>query len=334
MASFQYITVTGDPLLHRPINAIATGTATIVDDDPNLDLNESSGQFQIGSTVFEDTAYPYWFTPGVEIYTAKIRGRDVKFAYLSAKYDGVADAVDRIVVLEGYIDVGDKLTALKLYSTTTSIPYASIPSYVCFTPGTLIETDAGPVPVEDLAVGDRVLTRDNGYQVVRWTGRRSFSAGELTEKPALRPVRLRAGAMGQARPAADLVVSPQHRVLVADAHMAILYGEAEVLVAAEHLIDGRGITREPAGAGVTYIHFMFDRHEVVLSNGAWSESFNADEQSIGLVGEAQRAEILAIFPELARADGGIERRAMVRPVMKGFEAAAFAPALQPSPAYA
>ncbi len=210
------------------------------------------------------------------------------------------------------------------YNTQSASNFTFESSPICFTPGTLIETDAGLVPVEDLAVGDRVLTLDNGFEPVRWTGRRSFSAAELTRRPELCPVRIRASAMAPGWPAADLVVSPQHRVLVSHACMAILHAEAQVLVAAEHLIDGRGITREPAGAGVTYIHFMFDRHEVVLSNGAWSESFNADRRSMGLVGEAQRAEILAIFPGLARAGGGLRYRPTVRPVIKGHEIASLA----------
>ena len=96
-------------------------------------------------------------------------------------------------------------------------------------------------------------------------------------------------------PERDLVVSPQHRVLVSGALPELLFGENEVLVAAIHLVGRPGITRVEA-AEVTYLHLMFDRHEIVLSDGLWSESFQPGDRTLAGMDHAQRAEIEALFP--------------------------------------
>ncbi|CTQ34134.1 Hint domain-containing protein [Jannaschia rubra] len=172
----------------------------------------------------------------------------------------------------------------------------------CFTPGTLIATPRGEIAVETLAVGDRVITRDNGIQAIRWAGSRDMTAAELEENPALRPVTIRRGALGRGLPERDMVVSPQHRVLIANDETMLYFDEREVLVAAKHLVGRPGIERAEA-ADVTYVHVMFDNHEVILSDGAWTESFQPGDHSLKGLGQAQREEIFAIFPDLRDAAG-------------------------------
>ncbi len=168
----------------------------------------------------------------------------------------------------------------------------------CFTPGALIATDLGEVRVEDLKAGDRVLTRDNGYQEVRWVGRRALKAAELAQAPQLCPVRIRKGALGLNLPERDLVVSPQHRMLVAASRAELLFGEHEVLVAAAHLTVRSGVTTLTEAPGVTYIHLLFDRHEIIRANGAWTESYQPGELTLKGMEDGPRDEILALFPEL------------------------------------
>lgn len=170
----------------------------------------------------------------------------------------------------------------------------------CFTPGTLISTDRGEVPVEDLRAGDRVVTRDNGLQTVRWTGRRDLSLADLIVNPALQPVEIAAGALGQGLPMRDMKVSPQHRMLVEGARAEMLFGEAEVLVAATHLTALAGVAQRLT-AGVSYIHVLFDRHEIICANGAWTESFQPAMRTLDAMDSAQVAEIAALFPELVDA---------------------------------
>ncbi len=188
----------------------------------------------------------------------------------------------------------------------------------CFTPGTLIATPKGERKVEDLVVGDRVITRDNGMQVIRWIGNRDISGDELATKAHLRPVLIRQGALGNDLPERDMMVSPQHRVLVANDKTALYFEEREVLVAAKHLTDMEGIDVVEVSQ-TTYIHIMFDRHEVILSDGIWTESFQPGDMSLAGVGDASREEILELFPELATRDG-IEAYASARKALKKHEA--------------
>lgn len=183
----------------------------------------------------------------------------------------------------------------------------------CFTPGTLIATPKGERLVEDLEVGDRVITRDNGIQEIRWIGRKELTGFQLARKPHLKPVLIQQGALGKNLPEHDLLVSPNHRVLVANDKTALYFEEREVLAAAKHLTGLDGVD-EVDTLGVTYIHMMFDNHEVVLSNGAWTESFQPGDLSLRGIGDEQRQEIFELFPELEHAEGlkayGAARRSL------------------------
>jgi len=189
----------------------------------------------------------------------------------------------------------------------------------CFTPGTLIATPRGERLVEDLKVGDRVITRDNGIQEIKWVGRKDLTGHELARKPHLSPVLIKQGSLGNNLPEHDTLVSPNHRVLVANDKTALYFEEREVLVAAKHLLGLEGVEEVEVGS-VSYIHIMFDQHEVVLSNGAWTESFQPGDYSLAGIGNAQRQEILELFPELAEAEG-IKAYASARRSLKKHEAA-------------
>ena len=170
----------------------------------------------------------------------------------------------------------------------------------CFAAGSRIVTDRGAVAVEDLCLGDRVLTRDHGYRPIRWIGAREFSDVQLGEYPELRPIVIAAGALDGVLPLNTLTVSPQHRVLMRDDEA--LAGDREILVPAIALTDRDGIS-QPAAGGVIYYHLMFDAHEVICSEGAWSESFLPEAAALGGMHSAQLAEILSIFPELSDGTG-------------------------------
>lgn len=168
----------------------------------------------------------------------------------------------------------------------------------CFTANTRITTLRGEIRAIDIRPGDKVLTRDNGYQTVRWAGSTFLSAEDLKARPELAPVRIAAGALDGVHPTRPSLLSPQHRVLLESLHAELMFGESEVLAAAAHLTGRKGIRKVLPEQGVTYVHFMFDRHELVLSDGTWTESFQPGEQTLAGLDQDQRAEIFALFPEL------------------------------------
>lgn len=168
----------------------------------------------------------------------------------------------------------------------------------CFTRGTLIATEQGQIPVEALVAGMKVKTADRGLQDLRWVGSRVLDAQTLQENPQLQPIRIRSGALGNGLPLRDLVVSPQHRILVRSKIAQKMFGAAEILVAARQLLQLDGIDIAWDLASVEYFHFLFDRHEVVFSEGAETESLYTGPEALKSVGEAAREEIFTILPEL------------------------------------
>lgn len=172
----------------------------------------------------------------------------------------------------------------------------------CFTPGTVIATLQGERLIEDLKVGDRVVTRDNGMQEIRWIGARRLLDADLRQVPDLRPVLIRAGALSDGLPERDVLASPWHKILIQNDNTALFFDEREVLAAARHLVGQGGVSRVDV-VGVTYLHLMFDQHQVVLSNGIWSESFHPDAVTLESIGAANRNEIFDLFPALRDAAG-------------------------------
>ena len=161
----------------------------------------------------------------------------------------------------------------------------------------MILTEQGKVTIETLAVGDLVLTRDNGFQPIRWIGQRTLSAADLAAVPQFNPVQIASGALGGGLPERTMLVSPQHRMLINTPRAELLFGEAEVLAAAVHLVGRPGITRATPDQ-VSYIHLLFDEHELICADGAWSESFQPGQHTLASMDNAQRQEIFALFPEL------------------------------------
>ncbi|WP_376872833.1 Hint domain-containing protein [Albirhodobacter sp. R86504] len=205
-------------------------------------------------------------------------------------------------------------------NVTGTLEFSNIERVIpCFTPGTLVATPKGEKPVEQLRVGDRVITRDNGIQEIRWAGRCDLTRGDLLKSEHLKPVLIKAGALGNGLPERDMIVSPNHRMLVANDKTSLYFEEHEVLIAAKHLVGNAGV-QVVETLGTSYLHFMFDRHEVVLADGTWTESFQPGDMTLGGMGSAQRAEIFELFPELKTREG-LEDFQSARKTLKRHEAA-------------
>jgi len=149
-------------------------------------------------------------------------------------------------------------------------------------------------------------------------GAKDMTGAQLAANPHLKPVLIRAGSLGNGLPERDMLVSPNHRMLVAGDQTQLYFEETEVLAAAKHLVNGAGIQVVDV-VRTSYIHFMFDQHEVVLSDGAWTESFQPGDYSLKGIGNSQRAEILELFPELAE-KGGLQDYQAARRTLKKHEA--------------
>jgi hypothetical protein len=174
-----------------------------------------------------------------------------------------------------------------------------IPPVPCFVEGAQIKTADGEVAVEDLKIGDLVQTLDHGLQPLRWVGRRHLDAHELAENDNLRPIRICKAIVGDENGVYDLVVSPQHRILIASKVAERMFGSTEVLVAAKHLLAIEGVNVAYDLEEVTYFHILFDNHEIVYAGGIPSESLYLGHQvQLSLTTDGWE-EIMILFPEVA-----------------------------------
>ena len=169
---------------------------------------------------------------------------------------------------------------------------------ICFTPGTRIRTPDGLVLVEDLREGDCVQTKDNGAQEIMWKGSRRMTGARMFAMPHLRPVRIKAGALGVERPDEELLVSPSHRMLIQGKEAMALFNTPEILVAAKDLINGKTITVDVTVPEVTYIHMLLPDHQILWANGVETESFHPANATLSVLDDSDRARLLAQFPDL------------------------------------
>ena len=154
------------------------------------------------------------------------------------------------------------------YSVNTTPSKGTVP---CFLEGTLIQTDQGPLPVQDLVAGDLVETKDNGFEPILWVGSCQLSLDQNSDSMA-RPVRIPARALGAACPAQDTFVSANHRLLFTHILCFELFGNREVLIAAKFLMGYNGIGHAPVALPIRFHHILFEKHQVICANGMKAES--------------------------------------------------------------
>ena len=172
----------------------------------------------------------------------------------------------------------------------------------CFTAGTLIDTDEGPIAVEHLTSDMRLTTKDNGFQPVR-----AVVSRVVPGQCRFAPIVISKGALGNNR---ELVVSPAHRMMISGWRTELMFGCAEMLASAKSLTNGDTIYSRPVDE-VEYFHILLDRHEIIFAEGSETESYFLDSES--LIDDAA-LELMALFPDLFDVAGKT-----ARPVLRGYE---------------
>ena len=187
---------------------------------------------------------------------------------------------------------------------------------ICFTPGTRIDTPDGVRLVEDLREGDQVQTQDSGAQEIQWIGRRRMTGARLYVMPYLRPIRIRAGAFGVERPDQELLVSPDHRLLLRGDAARALFNTSEVLVAARDLVNGHSVNVDMGLREVSYIHILLPDHHVIRANGVETESFHPASAHFDALEDSDRRRLAAVRPDVMDDPaeyGDYARRVLSRP---------------------
>ncbi len=168
------------------------------------------------------------------------------------------------------------------------------PGTICFAAGTCLLTPDGDRPVEGLKVGDLVVTLDNGPQPIMWISNSDLSWPGSDEESL--PILISAGAFGAGAPSRDLVVSPQHKILIAESDDGACDVPTKSLAPAKGLTSLPGIRKMRGKRKVTYHHVLLARHEILFAEGLACESFYPGPAAMRMLKRDQRDEVLRLFP--------------------------------------
>ncbi len=188
---------------------------------------------------------------------------------------------------------------VRLLSTGLADLTPSTVMVVCFAAGTRIDALGGRYLVERLRPGQQVRLECGRYAPVMSMARRRVTKDEMRETPSLRPVRIAAGSLGSGLPERDLVVSPQHRLLVDGPLVMRMTGNSAALIPAVKLVGHAGITRG-AACDMTYVHILLAEHHVIFANGCRAESFLPGPEALASLPPVLSREYRALVPAARR----------------------------------
>ena len=198
---------------------------------------------------------------GITLQTAAGDAAITGVSVTSTNISGLTNA--DLTVTANSVDIN--LSGLVLPDTAPATYTLTATFAACYVSGTRIATCRGEVAVEDLLVGDRVITASGAERPIRWIGRRSYAGRFLAANPQVQPVCMQAGSLGNGLPRRALSVSPNHAMLLDGS-----------LVPAGCLVNGRTIVQQGRIDQVDYFHVELDSHDVILAEGAPAETFLDD----------------------------------------------------------
>jgi len=206
----------------------------------DLTLQPGAG---IDFMTFSGSLYAADLNPTTDVLTLYSYAYDPQLIQLEGNYAG-----DSVVLSEG--PGGGALVSVEA---------------PCYCRGTRILTPDGERRVEELAIGDLLITRTGAARPIRWIGRRAYSGRFVAGDRNLLPIRFAAGALADGVPVRDLLVSPLHAFFLDG-----------VLIPAWALVNELSIRQLEAVDTLEYFHLELDTHDVILAEGALSESFVDD----------------------------------------------------------
>jgi hypothetical protein len=194
------------------------------------------------------------------------------------------------------LSLGARSSSAQNAVTTLTSPTA-LPHHSCFLTGTRIRTTEREINIEELRIGDNVLTASGEAKPIKFIGRRKVTRERTGSWNGEGPVKISRFAIDGKAPHSDLYVSPAHAIFIDG-----------ILIPASSLVNGVTIVADakPEALSLSYLHIELDTHEAILAEGLAVESFqrdnlhafdNADEY-VSLYGSP--GEPLALFAPIVR----------------------------------
>ena len=234
-----------------------------------FEIDESSAVGRPGNAVYLDSCVTLMATDSSTyevLVLVEVEDGGLEATYLLPLANLVSDANYRLVGVD------------KDAATTRFAEVAS----VSFTRGTHITMASGEQrPIEMIQIGDKVLTRDDGPQAIRWIGQTTLRAiGEFA------PIVITKGALHNEN---DLLVSPDHRLFIYQRKDTLGAGRSEVLVKVRHLINGDTVYQRDGGF-VDYFQLLFDEHQIIYAEGIAAESLLIDPRTRAALPDHMRSD--------------------------------------------
>jgi ABC-type amino acid transport substrate-binding protein len=183
--------------------------------------------------------------------------------------------------------------AINVASGTTTIGLGANETTIvaCYCRGTLIRTARGETKVEELEIGDEITTASGATRPIKWIGRRSYGGRFVMGRTDILPICIKAGALDDNVPERDLWISPHHAMYFKDDAVG------GVLIEAKNLVNGASIVQAERVEKVEYFHIELDSHDVIIAEGALSETF-LDDDSRGMFHNVHEYCALAVNPSV------------------------------------
>jgi collagen type I/II/III/V/XI/XXIV/XXVII alpha len=239
--------------------ATGGGSVVLVAGVGSETLSGASGTFS-GVTLSASTADDIFQAgSGNDVILGGSGNDTVVFSGLRADYALSVEPNGTLVVtgIDGGMSAVDMLSGIETLSFADQTIQAP-----CFAQNTHILTSSGEVLVQDLRVGDILMTGNGGApQAIRWIGSRSVDCHRHPEPQKVLPIRVAAHAFGDGCPHRDLFLSPDHAVLAEG-----------VLIPIKHLVNGTTV-HSVAARSLTYYHVELERHDAILAEGLACESY-------------------------------------------------------------
>ena len=317
----QVIQIQTDGSLAGNNNQMHIGDSFIVDNDEDGDFSDEVATTQTDNDRFSGSTVTYadGSTSNVTLELVTLSDGTQAILLTDASIGGInaASAQIQSITLGTFNTTFDNRYNQSNFNNTISN------NVVCFCETTQVVTPTGERMIGSLIAGDEVTTMHTGPQKVLWIGKRKLSSAQLVASPHLRPVRIRAGALGEGIPKTDLLVSQQHRILLVSKIAERMFGQREILVPAIKLVGADGVEQVASVAPITYVHILFEAHQIIFANGALAESFYTGPQALLALLDDARKEIHEIFPELENASQvtpharqTIQRQALVNKLLE------------------
>jgi hypothetical protein len=206
-----------------------------------------------------------------------------------------------------------KRPQLRRYEVSTLLPNGNISqtrqiapalplfedAFCAFTHGSLVDTENGPIAIEDLQPGDRVLTSDNQSEVVLWKGSTTLVPGRPGPSGRnLRLTRIMADSFGMQRPMSYVLAGPSARLLNTPDHLRAVAGGAQMLTPVQEFIDGMNVIETAPPTAVELFHICLPRHAVIRVGGLEFETYHPGINATRMVSHAMRSVYLNLFAHI------------------------------------